>query len=62
MSEPRCYIDGCGKHAVLVLHTYPDITTLCAEHRHLHIVDDYSGGPAEVCPGEGCDICGDGAP
>lgn len=65
MTAPLCYIDDCGKPATLILHTYPDRTVLCGEHRHLADLDDGFEQPAEVCPGPSCDVCdylGDGEP
>lgn len=58
MTAPICYIDGCGKPATLILHTYPDRTLLCGEHRDLaYDPDDPLSSEAEVCPGPSCDVC-----
>lgn len=36
-----CFIDDCRKPAVLVALTYPDITTLCQDHRDLYVSSAY---------------------
>lgn len=51
-----CFIDGCPNAATLVLHTYPDDTRLCADHRHF-LSDDPLTEAAEPCTGDGCDLC-----
>lgn len=53
-----CFIDGCRNVATLVLHTHPDMTTLCDEHKHIHTEyrEDWEP-PDEPCLGDGCDLC-----
>lgn len=54
----KCFLDDCDNDALLMLHTYPDMTLLCGDHIYLHYdyKEDYD--PEDVpCTGEGCEIC-----
>jgi hypothetical protein len=51
-----CYIDGCGKPATYVVHSYPDTVRLCDGHKSLQGRLE----PFETrCTGAGCSLCPD---
>jgi hypothetical protein len=41
-----CFIDGCRRPAVLVALTYPDTTSLCADHQDIYEADEWN--PSKV--------------
>jgi len=53
MRKRWCFIDGCRKEATLILHTAPDDTLLCDEHRVFYNPDE-DDLPAEPCEGDSC--------